>query len=61
MVKSDFTFYNVGQGLFYGGQIETENKKWSVVYDCGSRSKGCKDILLENIDSFIKDCLHKDK
>ena len=51
MVKGDFTFYNVGQGLFYGGQIATENKKWTVVYDCGTISKGCD--TKECIDDFL--------
>ena len=32
---TDFTFHNVGQGLFYSGRIEDFN----FIYDCGSESK----------------------
>jgi hypothetical protein len=32
---ADFTFHNVGQGLFYSGSIEDFN----FIYDCGSESK----------------------
>ena len=32
---TDFTFHNVGQGLFYSGRIEDFN----FIYDCGSEKK----------------------
>ncbi len=34
MVQGEFFFNNVGQGLFYSGQISNEEQSY-VVYDCG--------------------------
>ncbi|MBI1287917.1 MAG: MBL fold metallo-hydrolase [Flavobacteriales bacterium] len=38
LLKSDFTFFKVGQGAFYGGQIFSPDsgKAWNIVYDCGT-------------------------
>jgi len=40
-LKAEFTFHNVGQGLFYSGRIETtaNSNKFNFVYDCGSNNK----------------------
>jgi hypothetical protein len=38
--KFNFTFHNVGQGLFYTGNIKTEPNDFNFAYDCGSESLG---------------------
>jgi hypothetical protein len=42
MINSYFTFHPVGQGSFYTGEIFAENwnKRFTMVYDCGSLSNG---------------------
>lgn len=47
MNKFEFTFHNVGQGLFYTGRIG----KFNFVYDCGAEKKD-KDYLYKAIDGY---------
>ena len=37
-MEADLIFHNVGQGLFYTGQIRCNDKKFNFVYDCGTIS-----------------------
>jgi len=39
-----FTFHNIGQGLFYSGNIENFN----IIYDCGSRRKTHANKVVSN-------------
>ena len=54
ILKSYFTFFKVGQGAFYGGRIlDVFNQKiYTIVYDCGTRSKGSKELIKESISIF---------
>ena len=65
-LAAEFTFHNVGHGLFYSGRIGDFN----FVYDCGSRKKGQiqsavrefkRNILRKsNIDMLVLSHLHAD-
>lgn len=65
-----FKFHNVGQGLFYTGLLQSNNKKYEIVYDCGSdnrtyRMKAIRDYktIIKNddkIDLLIISHLHTD-
>lgn len=40
MIRSEFKFHSVGQGLFYSGRIwddKDESRCFSFIYDCGAR------------------------
>ncbi len=51
--ETRFTFHNVGQGLFYSGEIEFNNdKQFLLVYDCGSKSKN---TIKKAINDFSKE------
>jgi len=52
-MKAKFTFHSVGQGLFYSGLINTGDELLSLVYDCGSLSKG--DFLKNEIFNLINE------
>ncbi|MDG6895462.1 hypothetical protein [Volucribacter amazonae] len=39
MIKMEYTFWNVGQGLFSSGRIIDNNKEFIWVYDCGSTNQ----------------------
>ena len=60
---ADFTFHNVGQGLFYTGKINGFN----FVYDCGSENKRHLNFVVDNfarntptVDLLILSHLHQD-
>ena len=36
IVEFEGIFHNVGQGLFYSGEIVHHNDSFNFVYDCGS-------------------------
>lgn len=68
-----FTFYPVGQGLFYVGQLNSDQSKDSgnrfcFMYDCGSESKNlylekaidCFVSETKNIDLCVISHLHRD-
>lgn len=38
MIKADFIFHNIGQGLFYSGHIKCGNDSFDFVYDCGGKN-----------------------
>jgi phosphoribosyl 1,2-cyclic phosphodiesterase len=51
-MKAEFTFHPVGQGLFYSGKINCDdkkegNKEFNFVYDCGN-------IFSSQINNFVK-------
>jgi len=50
----DFTFHNVGQGLFYSGRINNFN----FVYDCGSETRP---HLKKSVNEYIKNKLNNEK
>jgi|Deesub1362A_J573_1020465.scaffolds.fasta_scaffold00704_10 glyoxylase-like metal-dependent hydrolase (beta-lactamase superfamily II) len=39
-VNTNFTFHNVGQGLFYSGEISSSQNIFRFIYDCGSFQRG---------------------
>ncbi|HBX53194.1 MAG: hypothetical protein A2275_14715 [Bacteroidetes bacterium RIFOXYA12_FULL_35_11] len=47
-MRANFTFHDVGQGLFYSGKIGSFN----FVYDCGSNSKG--NYLKNAINNYLE-------
>ncbi|MEH7249765.1 hypothetical protein V7114_23645 [Neobacillus niacini] len=47
-LKSQFTFRNVGQGLFYTGKIG----EFLLVYDCGSLSDNSLRYITHSIEEF---------
>jgi len=72
MLSADtrFTFHNVGQGLFYSGEIEfNNNKQFLLIYDCGSESKNTiekainvfsKETKKKEIDMLVISHFHND-
>lgn len=51
-----FTFHNVGQGLFYSGEIGD----FSFIYDCGVKQTGVKKKRRTHLTSIVKDYIwHK--
>lgn len=51
-VDANFAYHNVGEGLFYIGEIKLDNSnEFSFVYDCGSTTKR---NICESIDKFKK-------
>ena len=36
--ETDFIYHNVGQGLFYSGNLVTPSSNFRFVYDCGSEN-----------------------
>ena len=64
-----FIFHNVGQGLFYSGKIESKNKEFNFIYDCGSEKENqLKEVISDylnhlnrkNIDMLVISHFHKD-
>jgi len=52
MIRNEFTFHSVGQGLFYTGIImRNKEKQYSFVFDCGTESSQC--YLDEAINSYV--------
>ncbi|MFD1863058.1 hypothetical protein [Planococcus chinensis] len=51
ILKSEFEIHPVGQGFFYSGKIETNNKNWNLVYDCGATGSNQK--LNREINNLI--------
>jgi len=52
-ISLEFMFHNVGQGIFYTGILNYENRKLSFVYDCGSSTLNNSE-LSNRIKVFIK-------
>ncbi|NPV44984.1 MAG: MBL fold metallo-hydrolase [Firmicutes bacterium] len=69
-INAGFIFHNVGQGLFYTGEIKLDNiKTFRFIYDCGSSSAENVNRSIMNfkkanewdgIDLLILSHLHKD-
>jgi len=56
--ETRFTFHNVGQGLFYSGEIEfNDDKRFLFIYDCGSESKNA---IEKAINDFSKETKKKE-
>lgn len=52
-MNNSMIFHGVGQGLFYSGEIELESrKKFSFVYDCGTKRNIDKHFLKEAINTI---------
>lgn len=52
-MEADLIFHNVGQGLFYSGQIRCDDgSNFNFVYDCGATDKHWKDRSL-TLDTCI--------
>lgn len=69
IAETEFIYHNVGQGLFYTGDIKVKNAKFRFVYDCGSENKGLvntsihrfkQDFGADEIDLLIISHLHSD-
>jgi len=58
MVRADvnFIFHNVGQGLFYSGEIESNMGCFRFIYDCGSENKW---LVKSSIKRFKNDTADK--
>ncbi|PKF90055.1 hypothetical protein CW306_00515 [Bacillus sp. BA3] len=55
--QANFRFHNIGQGLFYNGEIRSLslNFKFSFIYDCGSLGfLGFKPLLNKQIDKVVE-------
>lgn len=53
-MKAKFAFFKAGQGSFYGGRIQSSEKVFTVVYDCGTSHfiAGNSQSLNKEIDTF---------
>ncbi len=71
MTKSiaTFKFHNVGQGLFYSGEIDLSVSTFRFIYDCGSKSRKLiqstikqfkRDVTDNKINLLILSHLHED-
>ena len=60
MVHGKFKFDTVGQGLFYWGILNDNNRQFSFVYDCGSTSKTRIDERVENFKEILGCCQELD-
>ena len=54
-VNTEFRFHNVGQGLFYSGEIERSGSYLRFVYDCGSETTKMISNAVETFKQSIKD------
>lgn len=60
MVHGKFKFDTVGQGLFYWGILNDNDRQFSFVYDCGSTSKTRIDERVENFKEILGCCQELD-
>lgn len=53
-IETTFVFHNVGQGLFYSGEIKLDKDiGFNFVYDCGSTSSGYIKRVVKSFKSSI--------
>ena len=60
MVHGKFKFDTVGQGLFYWGILNDNDRQFSFVYDCGSTSKTRIAERVENFKEILGCCQELD-
>ncbi len=67
--ETEFTFHNVGEGLFYSANIKLSTSSFRFIYDCGSRQikliesaiiRFLHDIKNKEISLLILSHLHED-
>lgn len=69
VISAHLKFHNVGNGLFYSGQLRRYDRYYNFIYDCGATNQAVIDNTVDNyirdfnperIDLFMISHLHRD-